>query len=127
MECVLDHCAVGIGTEQDLNRRLVLVLEPHEVVDGVDVKRELACELRLESPDLQLEHDVAQVDEVEEQQVDEVVLAADLEVMLSANEGQVGAELLKRLLQSADQGVLELAFRGRVGQAEELECVRVLR
>ena len=64
---------------------------------------------------------------MEEKQVDEVVLASDLKVMLPANEGQVGAELLKRLLQPADQGVLELAFRGRVRQAEELERVRVLR
>ncbi len=57
-------------------------------VDRGDVEVHLARELGLELDDLQIDHDVAVQLQVIEQQVDAVVVAVDVDLVLPAGEGE---------------------------------------
>ena len=66
--------------------------------------------LRLEWPRLQIDGDQAAQLAVVEEQVDVEILAADLEMMLAGDEGEVLAELEQQILDSGDQGALDVAL-----------------
>ena len=63
------------------------------LIDPGDVEPELAGVLGLEAAYFQLDHHEAGLSPVEEQQVDVEVVAVDLEVVLTADEGEAVAEL----------------------------------
>jgi hypothetical protein len=66
--------------------------------------------LRLERPCLQVDGDKAAQLAVVEEQVDVEILAADLEVMLAADEREAFAKFEQQVLDTGDQGALDLAF-----------------
>ena len=68
------------------------------VVDERDVEPELPGEGRLERALLQLDHDVPELTDVEEEQIDVEVRPVDLEVHLPTDEGEAGAELCEMAL-----------------------------
>jgi len=103
----------------------VAVLVTQVVLDPGEVEPELAGVLRLEAADLEFDHDEAGLGPVEEQQVDVEVVAVDLEVVLPANEREAVAELEQERLEPRDQGVLEVAFGGGLGEVEEVQDVGV--
>jgi hypothetical protein len=64
--------------------------------------------------------------EVVEEQVGEELVAADLEAVLAAHEGEPGAELEEEALEVSDESVFEFAL-GHVGtETEELQVVGIL-
>ena len=66
--------------------------------------------------DLEFDDDEAGLGPVEEQQVDVAVVGVDLEVVLPADEREAVAELEQERLKPVDQGALELAFGGGLGE-----------
>ncbi len=58
-----------------------------------------------------------------EEQVDVVVLVADIEAMLPADEGEALAELDQEFLQMSDELGLEFALLEWLGEGEEVEDV----
>ena len=61
-----------------------------------------------------------------EEQVDVVVLVADIEAMLPADEGEALSELDQEFLQMTDERGLEFALMEWLGEGEEVEDVGVL-
>ena len=82
--------------------------------------------LGLEPADLELDDDVAQLLEVEEEQVDMEVVAVDLEVDLAPDIGESSPELQQGLLEPVHQGLFDISFPGVLGDGEEVQDVRVL-
>lgn len=75
---VFDDHLISVGDEEETDGAAVSVLGPAEaVVDGVDVKVELADMLRFELPCLEFENNEASKPQVVEEQVDELFAAAD--------------------------------------------------
>ncbi len=64
---------------------------------------------------------------MEEQQVDEEVIAVDVEVNLPADKREAGTEFAKCFDDAVHEGLLEVAFGDLIGQVKEIENVRVLR
>ena len=60
-----------------------------------------------------------------EEQVDEEVVAAHLQVDLRSHVSEPGSELQEEVCDVVDQGLLDLPFAGVVLQAEEVELVGV--
>lgn len=81
--------------------------------------------LGFELTDLELDHDVSELLDVEEHEIGVVVGSVDVEVALSADEGEPASELQQRFLQSIHQGAFDVAFSGSGGQGEEVEEVGV--
>jgi hypothetical protein len=79
------------------------------VVDRRDVEAELAGELRFERADLELNDDVPNLRDVEEKQVQEEVIAANVEVNLLSDDGEAGAELEKGVTQRATRAAFSSA------------------
>jgi hypothetical protein len=63
---------------------------------------------------------------VEHEEVDEELVAVDIEAPLPPDEREAGAELEQEPFDLSDEGVLEVALGGVAGQGQELEAVRVL-
>jgi len=93
------------------------------VVDEGDVGAEQADVSRFEPADLELDDDLAQVVDVEEQQVDDEFVAVDGEADLAADEGRAVPELEQGVRQLVRQGLFHVAFVGASGQAEVDEDV----
>ena len=68
-------------------------VELQPVVDQRHVKAKLARVFGLELARLQLDHDVPQLGDVEEQQVQLEVVPVDVEMHLPSDEGEAAAEL----------------------------------
>ena len=75
--------------------------------------------------DLQVNDDEAAQAEVVEEQVEVEILAADLKVVLVADEGKAQPQLQQEGAQMLDQRPLQVALVGLRAQAEEVEGVRV--
>lgn len=101
---------VAVAAEQDSHRGRVLFLT-ELVVDDSDVETELPHISGLKLADLQFDHHVAQLHGVEEEQIEEVLVAVDLEPLLPADEGEPVAELKQCALKAIHQPLLELALR----------------
>jgi hypothetical protein len=82
--------------------------------------------LRLELARLQLDDDIAFEARVIEKQVDEELVALDLDAVLPADEREAGAQLEQKPGDVADQRAFDVALVGFVAEAEEVEVVRVL-
>lgn len=118
------HVVAALAQDQADGRRVVRVLQL--VVDHVAVEVQLAGVLRLELAALQLDHHVAAQLDVEEQQVDEVLLLADLHPVLPPHEGEALAEFEQELLQVLHQPGFQLALAKRLLQRQEVEDVGIL-
>lgn len=88
---------------------------------------ELAGILRLELTCLELHYDVAQLFEMEEQQVDEELIAVHVERDLPADEAESAAQLSEGLYGAFHQRLLEFPLRVARLDAKEVEDVRILR
>lgn len=96
------------------------------ILDQGDVEAELAGIARVELGGLELDDDVPKLFDVEEQQIDEEVIALDIEVDLTTDEREPGAELTQSVDDALDEPILEPALRGIAVDGEELECERIL-
>lgn len=97
------------------------------IVDHGDIEAQPAGVLRLELPRLQLDHDVAQLLSVKEEQVNVEVVTVDIEMDLPDNETEAGAEFSQRLDDIVRQRLLEIPLSRVFAQVEEVEHERVLR
>lgn len=125
-ERVPDDGVVLACHEQDAHGRLMLVMDAQTVVDEGNVETELTGIARVKVGGLEFDDDVAQLLNVEEQQIDVEVVPIDVEMHLSANERESGAEFTHRVEDSIDHALLEFAFGGVAADGEELERVRIL-
>ncbi len=82
--------------------------------------------LGLELPDLQLDDDIAAQHELVEQQVNEEVLAADLQVPLASHDGEALSHLQQESLHVCHQATLDLPLAGLLVKPEKPEQVWVL-
>ena len=96
------------------------------VVDRRHVRAELPDEARLEAHGLQLDYNEPVELVVEEQEVEEEVLAGDTEAQLPADEREALPELQEEALDVVDEGLLDLPFAEIPGGPEEVEQVWVL-
>jgi hypothetical protein len=103
-----------------------VLLAASAVVDEGHVEAQLAGVLGLEGADLELDDDVPQLLDVEQQQVEDVLVAVDVEPDLPVDEREPGAELPQGLDEAVHQRLLEVAFGDLLAQLEEVEDVRVL-
>lgn len=78
----------------------------------------------LEFTDLEFDDEVAQLLDVEEQQVKVEVVASDLEMHLSSDEGELRPELTQGVDNPIHQCLPEIALGYLAGQAKKLEGVR---
>ena len=106
---VADGAFVAGGAQQQPDGRGVM-LEADLAVDGGDVEVELADVGRGQLGGLQLEDQVAAGRDVEHQQVDEELVAVELEAPLAADEREPGAELEQEPFDLRHEGPLEVAF-----------------
>jgi hypothetical protein len=96
------------------------------ILDQGDIEAELAGIARVELGGLELDDDVPKLFDVEEQQIDEEVIALDIEVDLTTDEREPGSELTQSVDDALDEPILEPALRGIAVDGEELECERIL-
>ncbi len=82
---------VAAGAEDEADGRAILGVGD-ERVDGVDMQVHLACELRLEGAELQVDDHEAASGVVEEEEVEDELLAADLERFLAPREVEALAQ-----------------------------------
>jgi hypothetical protein len=82
--------------------------------------------LGLELAALELDHHVAAQLQVIEKQVDEELVAAHVQQHLPADEGEAGTQFQQELGDVLHQRAFDLALLRLVGQAQEVEAVRVL-
>ena len=90
-----------------------MVLEADFAVDGGDIEVELADVGRGELLRFQLHDQVAAGRDVEHQQVDEELVAVEVEAPLAADEREAGAELEQEPFDLRDERPLEVAVRRR--------------
>jgi hypothetical protein len=91
------------------------------------VEVELAGVFGLKLAGFEFDDDIAELFDVEEQEVDVEVISVDVEVHLPADEGESGTQFAEGLGDPAGERVLEVALGDLAGEAEELEVVWVLR
>lgn len=92
---------------------------PHGVVDHGDVEAELTGVAGFERAGLELDDDVAQLLDVEEEQIDGEVGAVDIEMDLAPDEGEASAELAEGVDNPVEEGLLEVAFGDLAGESEK--------
>ena len=97
-----------------------------QVVGRRQVEIHLAGELRLELLDLEVDHHEAAQAEVVEQEVEVVVLASHLQVILAPNEGETLAKFKDQGTDVLQQPAFELALRHLGAERQEVEAVGVL-
>jgi hypothetical protein len=95
-----------------------------EIVDGGEVEIDLADEGGIEGDCFQFDDHVAAKLEMIEQQIEVVVVAADLEMHLPADKCEAAAELDQKALKLVDQGLLDFTLPPRIGSAQEVKEVR---
>ncbi len=113
------------AAEQQSDGRLVVRMAK-QVVHGGEVHVHLADEAGVEGDGLEFHHDVAAELQMVEEQIEIEVWSPDLQMDLSADEGEARAEFQQEALDVVDQGLLDLPLAARVGGAEEVEQVGVL-
>lgn len=82
--------------------------------------------LRLELASLQLDYDVTPELEVVEEQVEEEVIASNLDMDLPPDVSKARTELQEEFRDVSYQRLLNLTLFGLFAQCEEVESVRVL-
>jgi len=102
---------------------------PQPVVHDRDVGAVLTDVGGVEPADLEFDDDVAQLLDVEQQQVQHQLVAVDVDVdvepHLPADERHAVPKRQQRVLQPVHQGLLELALHDPLGQRQVIEHVRV--
>jgi|GEM_PF-4057503 len=110
--------------EQEADGGLV-VRRLHLGIDGAEVEIELAVVFGFEGATFELDDDVAFQPGVVAEEIDEELVAADFEPELPADVGEAGTQFDEEAGAVADEGVLNLPLMGIVGEAEEVEGIRV--
>lgn len=119
-ECVSDDGLVLVGDQKHPDRGVVL--RPSQpVFDEGNIEAELARVSRFELRGLELDDYVPELVDVEEQQVDEEVIAVDIEVDLAANEREAAAELAESIDDALDEAVFQSSLDGVSVDREELQ------
>jgi hypothetical protein len=95
-----------------------------EVGPGGGLARPVA---RLEFRGLQLDNHIPKLIDVKEQQINEEVIAVDIEVDLAVNKRKPRAELAERGIDALEEPVLQLPLGGVPVGDEKLERERILR
>ncbi len=124
-EGVPDDGLVLVRDEEHPDRGLVL-RSAQPILDQRDVEAELAGITRVEPGGLEFDDHIPELFDVEEQQIDEEVVALDIEVDLTTDEREPGAELTQSVDDALDEPILELALGGVPVDGEELERERIL-
>ena len=122
---VFDHGHVLVPADDDADRR-VLALHAFLGIEGFQVEFHLALVLGLEAADLQLYGHQAAESAMKEQEVDEVLVATDLDAVLVADEREGATHFGQKTAQVVHQGAFQLAFGVLFGQIQEVEGVVVL-
>src|SRR5262245_30143301 len=108
--------------QDDADGRLVVGMA-QLIVDGGQIEVHLAGKFRLEVLDLQLDDDEAPEPQVIEQQVEIIVLAADVEVILAADEGEALAELEDEGAQMLNEAPFQITLEHIGAEGEKIEAV----
>ncbi len=121
---IFGHDAVlGLAEEESNGGLVVLTLDLG--VDGAQVEVQLADMLGFEGGAFEFNDDITLQPGVVEEQIDEELVARDLEPELAADKGETGAQLEQEAGDVADEGVFNLPLVGIVGEAEEIEVVGI--
>lgn len=121
---VLDNQSPLALAEDESNAWVVGRVFEH-VIDGGQVEVHLACVLRLERAGLQIDDNEAPEFEVIEEEVDLVVLAGDLQPVLTANEGEARSQFEEELLDVLNESGFYVSLISILGQCEEIEVVGI--
>src|SRR5262249_7841265 len=97
-----------------------------QVVCCREIEVHLPRKLRLEVADLQVDDHEAPQAQVVEKEVEVEVVAVGFEVILSAHEGEAGAEFDQEVPDSSEKAPLQVALPRLGSQAQEVERVGVL-
>lgn len=97
----------------------------HEAVHRREIEVHLAGVLGLELADLQLNHDIASQRKLVQQQVDEEVLATDLQMLLASHHGEALSQLQQEPLHVRHQSALDIPLVGLVVESEKSENVGI--
>ena len=98
-----------------------------EVIHGRKIKIELTYIAWCEGSDFQFDDDVATEFQVIEKKIKRVVFTADFQRYLSTDKGKAGAQLQEELLDMVHKRLLHLGFAARIGSAQKVEKVRILK
>ena len=98
------------------------LLVADQFVDHGDIAAELAHVLGFELADLEFDHHVTQLFDVEQQQVDEAIDP----VHLPACKSHAASEFEQRVLEAVHQRLLQVVLGEALGQGCDLEHVRIL-
>lgn len=110
--------------EQETNRWLIIGAFELRV-DRRKVEVELSRVLRLERGGFELDDDVALQTRVVEKQIDEELVAADLDAMLTAYEREASAEFEKESCNVPHESVLDVVLLGFIANSQEIEVIWV--
>lgn len=125
MQSELRDGFIVVGAENQSDA-LGVVAAAELVVDGVEVERHLARELRLELADLQVDDDESAQLVVVEEQIEEELLPADLQRLLATVLREPNAEFTEEPRDLPHRSVFQFALAGVLGDVDEVEHVRVL-
>lgn len=124
-ERVFHHLIILACAQKHADGRLLMRFA-HVAIEGLQIKVELAQELRLELANLQLNGDKAVEATVKEEQVECEISPANLYRVFGANEAEVPAQLDQERPQLLQESPMQVRFRMHEGQSEELQVVGVL-
>jgi hypothetical protein len=111
---------VTSGAEDEADASAILAVGD-ERVDGVDVQVHLAHELRLEGAELQIDDHEAAGRVVEEEEIEDELLAADLERLLTSSEVEALAQGQHEALDVLQQRRFQVALLGTVSELHEVQ------
>ena len=97
----------------------IILFVPELVVDGRQVKVHLSGELRFEVLDLQINQYITAQAHVIEQQVNEKVLTADFQMVLTAEECEALSEFQNEISHILDQAAFKLPLADFRSKCEE--------
>lgn len=99
---------------------------PQPFLNKGNIEAELAGVTPVEFRSLELDNHIPKLVDVKEQQVDEEVIAVDIEVDLAADESKTGAELAEGVDDALGEPVFQLSHDRIAVDGEELERERIL-
>jgi hypothetical protein len=102
-----------------------IIARAHQVIDSTQVKIHFACVLGFELRHLQIHNHEAMQAVVVKQQVQVVIFAVDLKVMLTAHKREASAKLEHEVFEVRQQAPLEVAFVHCIVVGQEVKTVRV--
>lgn len=121
---ILDNDLVFALAQDDADTRRVVGVAKLRI-DRREVEIHLAGKFRSEVLDFQFDDDEATQPQMIEKQVEIIILAAHLKMVLAADEGEALAQLEDQRAQMVDQPLFELPFRYLGAERKKVEDVGV--